>query len=40
MEDNPIYGHDYYYNPIRANEEKVEYFDVTKNSVEKQNSFT
>ena len=25
-------------NPINANEEKVEYFDVTENNVEKQNS--
>ena len=40
MEDNPIYGHDYYYNPIKANEEKVEYFDVTESNVEKQNSIT
>ena len=37
MEDNPIYGDDYYYNPIKADEEKVEYFDVTENNVEKQN---
>ena len=38
MENNPIYGDDYYYNPIKADEEKVEYFDVTENNVEKQNS--
>ena len=35
MENNPIYGDDYYYNPIKRNEEKVEYYDVTKNKVEK-----
>ena len=38
MENNPIYGEDYYYSPIKAKEEKVEYFDVTENNVEKQNS--
>ena len=38
MENNPIYGDDYYYNPIKRNEEKVEYYDVTKSNVEKQNS--
>ena len=36
MENNPIYGDEYYYNPIKRNEEKVEYYDVTKNNVEKQ----
>ena len=37
MENNPIYGDDYYYSPIKANDEKVEYYEVTKNNVEKQN---
>ena len=38
MENNPIYGDDYYYSPIKDNNEKVEYYEVTKNNVEKQDT--
>ena len=38
MENNPIYGDDYYYSPVKANDEKVEYYEVTKNNVEKQDT--
>ena len=38
MENNPIYGDDYYYSPIKANDEKVEYYEVTINNVEKQDT--